>query len=66
MLFSHFDQYSNDFDSVPAEELIEIAKRVAAELQLPPAVADVNERLLRHYVSAGVVTRPDRVGREVR
>ena len=66
MLFSHFDQYSNDFDSVPAEELIEIAKRVAAELQLPPPVADVNERLLRHYVSAGVVTRPDRVGREVR
>jgi len=66
MLFSLLDQYSDDFEPVSADELIDIAKRVAADLQLPPAVAEVNERLLRHYVSEGVVKRPDRVGREAR
>lgn len=66
MLFSLLDQYSDDFEPVSANELIDIAKRVAADLQLSPAVVDVNERLLRHYVSEGVVTRPTRVGRDAR
>lgn len=60
------DQYNDHFELQTGEELVEAAQQVVADLGLSPKVGDITERLLRHYVTEGVVSRPVREGREVR
>ena len=60
------DQYNDHFELKTGEELVEAAQQVVADLGLSPKVGDITERLLRHYVTEGVVSRPVREGREVR
>jgi DNA-binding transcriptional MerR regulator len=53
----------NDFQG-NADALIVKAQEVAKTLNLDQEAAEGNERLLRHYVSMGVVDKPSREGRE--
>jgi len=53
----------NDFQG-NADALIVKAQEVAKELSLDQEAAEGNERLLRHYVSMGVVDKPSREGRD--
>lgn len=47
-----------------AEDLISMAQDVAKTLSLDQEASEGNERLLRHYVSMGVVDKPAREGRD--
>ena len=47
-----------------AEALIAAAQELAKKLNLSQETAEGNERLLRHYVSVGVVDKPMRDGRD--
>lgn len=47
-----------------ADALIAAAQNLALRLGLAPETSDGNERLLRHYVSVGVVDKPVREGRD--
>jgi len=60
------DQYNDHFGLKTGEELVETARQVVADLGLSQKLGDITERLLRHYVTEGVVSRPVREGREVR
>ena len=53
----------NDFQG-NADALIVKAQEVAKTLNLDQEAAEGNERLLRHYVSMGVVDKPSREGRD--
>ena len=53
----------NDFQG-NADALIAKAQEVAKTLNLYQEAAEGNERLLRHYVSMGVVDKPSREGRD--
>ena len=55
----------NDFQG-NADALIVKAQEVAKTLNLDQEAAEGNERLLRHYVSMGVVDKPSREGRDAR
>lgn len=60
------DQYNDHFELKTGEELVAVAQQVVADLGLSQKLGDITERLLRHYVTEGVVSRPVREGREVR
>ena len=53
----------NDFQG-SADALIVKAQEVAKTLKLDQEATEGNERLLRHYVSMGVVDKPSREGRD--
>lgn len=47
-----------------ADDLIDTAQSIARKLKLTQEAGEGNERLLRHYVSVGVVDKPLREGRD--
>jgi hypothetical protein len=47
-----------------ADELVKLLRRLIRERAVPVAGSKPNVRLLRHYVSVGAVSRPERIGRE--
>ena len=57
------EKLRNDFQG-GAEALIEKAQEIAKALNLDQEGNEGNERLLRHYVSMGVVDKPSREGRD--
>jgi DNA-binding transcriptional MerR regulator len=57
------DHLRNDFQG-SADELILKALELARSLRLEQEASEGNERLLRHYVSVGVVDKPSREGRD--
>ncbi len=57
------EKLRNDFQG-GAEALIEKAQEIARALSLDQEATEGNERLLRHYVSMGVVDKPSREGRD--
>jgi hypothetical protein len=59
MDFSTYEGFSGG-----AEELAALAVRCAATAGWPVDADKTNERLVRYYVSEGVIDRPDRVGRD--
>ncbi|MGB4560043.1 MAG: hypothetical protein WBI20_15125 [Burkholderiaceae bacterium] len=58
-----FEKLRQEFQG-GADELVRTAQEVAAKMKLPQEGSEGNERLLRHYVSLGVVDKPIRDGRE--
>ena len=48
-----------------ADGLVKLLRRLIRERAVPAAGSKPNVRLLRHYVSVGAVSRPERIGREV-
>ena len=59
----YLDQLRNDFQG-SADHLIATAQELAKTLKLDQEATEGNERLLRHYVSMGVVDKPSRDGRD--
>ncbi len=59
----HLEALRNDFKGA-ADALIDKAQDVAKTLKLDQEATEGNERLLRHYVSMGVVDKPSREGRD--
>ena len=59
----YLERLRNEFQG-SAEDLIVTAKEVAKTLNLDQETTEGNERLLRHYVSMGVVDKPSREGRD--
>ncbi len=59
----HLEQMRKDFQG-NADELIASAQEVAKILNLDQEATEGNERLVRHYVSVGVVDKPTREGRD--
>jgi DNA-binding transcriptional MerR regulator len=59
----YLDQLRNDFQG-SADHLIATAQDLAKTLKLDQEATEGNERLLRHYVSMGVVDKPSRDGRD--
>lgn len=57
------ERLRHDFQG-SADTLIAKAQEVAKMLNLEQEAAEGNERLLRHYVSIGVVDKPSREGRD--
>ena len=57
------DQLRDNFQG-SADALILKAQGLAKSLQLQQEASEGNERLLRHYVSVGVVDKPSREGRD--
>lgn len=57
------DRLRHDFQG-NADALISKAQEVAKTLRLEQEASEGNERLLRHYVSIGVVDKPSREGRD--
>jgi hypothetical protein len=47
-----------------ANELVTLIRKLIRERAIPATGSKPNVRLLRHYVSVGAVSRPERVGRE--
>lgn len=59
----HLEQMRKDFQG-SADDLIGSAQEVAKILNLDQEATEGNERLVRHYVSVGVVDKPTREGRD--
>ena len=59
----YLETLRNDFQG-SADALIDKAQDVAKTLKLDQEATEGNERLLRHYVSMGVVDKPSREGRD--
>ena len=59
----YLERLRNDFQG-SADALIAKAQDVAKTLKLDQEATEGNERLLRHYVSMGVVDKPTREGRD--
>ena len=59
----HLEQMRKDFQG-SADDLIVSAQEVAKILNLSQEATEGNERLVRHYVSVGVVDKPSREGRD--
>ena len=59
----YLESLRNDFQG-SADALIVKAQEVAKTLKLDQEATEGNERLLRHYVSMGVVDKPSREGRD--
>ena len=59
----YLDRLRNDFQG-NADALIAQSQDLARALKLEQETSEGNERLLRHYVSIGVVDRPSREGRD--
>ena len=59
----YLETLRNDFQG-SADALIDKAQDVAKTLKLDQEATEGNERLLRHYVSMGVVDKPTREGRD--
>jgi len=59
----HLELMRKDFQG-SADDLIVSAKEVAKILNLDQEASEGNERLVRHYVSVGVVDKPSREGRD--
>ena len=59
----YLERLRNDFQG-GADDLIAKAQEVAKALNLEQEASEGNERLLRHYVSIGVVDKPSREGRD--
>jgi DNA-binding transcriptional MerR regulator len=59
----YLERLRNDFQG-NADALITKSQEVAKTLNLEQEAAEGNERLLRHYVSIGVVDKPSREGRD--
>lgn len=59
----YLEHLRNDFQG-SADALIYKAQDVAKTLKLDQEATEGNERLLRHYVSMGVVDKPSREGRD--
>jgi len=59
----YLEALRNDFQG-SADALIDKAQDVAKTLKLDQEATEGNERLLRHYVSMGVVDKPSREGRD--
>ena len=59
----YLEALRNDFKG-GADALIDKAQDVAKTLKLDQEATEGNERLLRHYVSMGVVDKPSREGRD--
>ena len=59
----YLEHLRNEFQG-SADALIEKAQEVAKTLKLDQEATEGNERLLRHYVSMGVVDKPSREGRD--
>jgi DNA-binding transcriptional MerR regulator len=59
----YLEALRNDFQG-GADALIDKAKDLAKTLKLDQEATEGNERLLRHYVSMGVVDKPSREGRD--
>lgn len=59
----YLEHLRNDFQG-NSETLIVKAQEVAKTLNLDQEAVEGNERLLRHYVSMGVVDKPSREGRD--
>jgi DNA-binding transcriptional MerR regulator len=59
----HLEQMRKDFQG-SADDLIVSAQEVAKILNLDQEATEGNERLVRHYVSVGVVDKPTREGRD--
>ena len=59
----YLERMRNEFQG-SADDLIMNAKEVAKTLNLNQEATEGNERLLRHYVSMGVVDKPSREGRD--
>ena len=59
----YLETLRNDFQG-SADALIEKAQDLAKTLKLDQEATEGNERLLRHYVSMGVVDKPSREGRD--
>jgi DNA-binding transcriptional MerR regulator len=60
---NYLERLRNDFQG-GAEALIAKSQEVAKALNLEQEAGEGNERLLRHYVSIGVVDKPAREGRD--
>jgi DNA-binding transcriptional MerR regulator len=60
---NYLERLRNEFQG-SADALIEKAQEVAKTLKLNQEASEGNERLLRHYVSMGVVDKPSREGRD--
>ena len=59
----YLETLRNDFQG-SADALIDKAQDLAKTLKLDQEATEGNERLLRHYVSMGVVDKPSREGRD--
>ena len=59
----HLEQMRKDFQG-SADDLIVSTQEVAKILNLDQEATEGNERLVRHYVSVGVVDKPTREGRD--
>lgn len=59
----HLERMRKDFQG-SADDLIASAQEVAKILNLDQEATEGNERLVRHYVSVGVVDKPTREGRD--
>jgi len=59
----HLERMRKDFQG-SADDLIVSAQEVAKILNLDQEATEGNERLVRHYVSVGVVDKPSREGRD--
>ena len=59
----YLENLRNDFQG-SADALIDKAQDLAKTLKLDQEATEGNERLLRHYVSMGVVDKPSREGRD--
>ena len=59
----HLERMRKDFQG-NADDLIVSAQEVAKILNLDQEATEGNERLVRHYVSVGVVDKPTREGRD--
>ena len=59
----YLEALRNDFQG-SADALIDKAQDLAKTLKLDQEATEGNERLLRHYVSMGVVDKPSREGRD--
>ena len=59
----YLENLRNDFQG-NADALIDKAQDLAKTLKLDQEATEGNERLLRHYVSMGVVDKPSREGRD--
>ena len=59
----HLERLRQDFQG-SADDLIVSAQEVAKILNLDQEATEGNERLVRHYVSVGVVDKPTREGRD--
>lgn len=60
---NHLERMRKDFQG-SADDLIVNAQEVAKILNLDQEATEGNERLVRHYVSVGVVDKPTREGRD--